>query len=191
MFGYDNLFRTVAEVEIATMKTLADIGIIPKADIASLTPAVERELLSITTTEVDTVEREVTKHDIRAWVRIAQSKVEPGLRRWIHVPLTSYDALDTARALQFVRGHEVVRPTDKVVGLFAEQVNHFALQPQIGRHTDSTRCPSRSALVCDNSQPDSPISRAPTVLRKSWWKNLRRGRRLQRASRSRHRGALR
>ena len=134
VFGYDNLFRTVAEVEIATMKTLADIGIIPKADIASLTPAVERELLSITTTEVDTVEREVTKHDIRAWVRIAQSKVEPGLRRWIHVPLTSYDALDTARALQFVRGHEVVRRlTDKVVALFAERVNHFALQPQIGR----------------------------------------------------------
>ena len=30
VFGYDNLFRAVAEVEIATMKTLADIGIIPK-----------------------------------------------------------------------------------------------------------------------------------------------------------------
>lgn len=134
VFGYDNLFRTVAEVEIATMKTLADIGIIPEADIASLTPVVEQELLAIPTTEVDDVERKVTKHDIRAWVRIAQSKVDPGLRRWIHVPLTSYDALDTARALQFVRGHEVVKLlTDKVVGLFVEQVNLFALQPQIGR----------------------------------------------------------
>jgi len=134
VFGYDNLFRAVAEVEIATMKTLADIGIIPEANIASLTPVVEQELLAISTTEVDDVEREVTKHDIRAWVRIAQSKVAPGLRRWIHVPLTSYDALDTARALQFVRGHEVVRLlTDKVIGLFVEQVNLFALQPQIGR----------------------------------------------------------
>lgn len=134
VFGYDNLFRGVAEVEIATMKTLADIGIIPEADIATLTPAVERELLAITTTEVDDIERSVTKHDIRAWVRIAQSKVAPGLRRWIHVPLTSYDALDTARALQFVRGHETVRRlTDKVVGLFADQVTLFAGQPQIGR----------------------------------------------------------
>ena len=60
--------------------------------------------------------------------------VDPGLRRWIHVPLTSYDALDTARALQFVRGHEVVRRlTDRVIGLFVERVNLFALQPQIGR----------------------------------------------------------
>ena len=134
VFGYDNLFCAVAEVEIATLKTLADIGIIAAADIASLTPAVEQELLAITTTEVDDVERRVTRHDIRAWVRIAQSKVEPGLRRWIHVPLTSYDALDTARALQFVRGHQVVRRlTDKVVGLFVEQVNAFAPKPQIGR----------------------------------------------------------
>ena len=123
VFGYDNLFRAVAEVEIATMKTLAEIGIIPEADIALLTPAIEQELLAITTTEVDDVERKVTKHDIRAWVRIAQSKVDPKLRRWIHVPLTSYDALDTARALQFVRGHEVVRRlTDKVIGHFVEQV---------------------------------------------------------------------
>ena len=134
VFGYDNLFRAVAEVEIATLKTLAEVGVIPKADIASLTPAVERELLSITTTEVDEVERTVTKHDIRAWVRIAQEKVDPGLRRWIHVPLTSYDALDTARTLQFVRGHEVVRQlTDDVIGHFVEQVKLFATLPQIGR----------------------------------------------------------
>jgi len=46
-FGYDNLFQAVAEVEIATMKTLADIGIIPAADIASLTRVVEQELLAI------------------------------------------------------------------------------------------------------------------------------------------------
>ena len=134
VFGYDNLFQAVAKVEIATMKTLAETGVISEADIASLTPAIEQELLAITTTEVDDVERKVTKHDIRAWVRIAQSKVDPGLRRWIHVPLTSYDALDTARALQFVRGHEVVKLlTDKVIGHFAEQVNLFSLQPQIGR----------------------------------------------------------
>ncbi len=134
VFGYDNLFQTVAEVEIATMRTLAEIGIIPEADIVSLTLAVEQGLLAIPTSEVDDVEREVTKHDIRAWVRIAQSKVDPGLRRWIHVPLTSYDALDTARALQFVRGHEVVkRLTDRVIGHFVEQVNTFASLPQIGR----------------------------------------------------------
>lgn len=134
VFGYDNLFRAVAEVEIATLRTLAEIGVVPAADIAALTPAVEQALLAITTSEVDDVERRVTRHDIRAWVRIAQGKVAPGLRRWIHVPLTSYDALDTARALQFVRAHAVVRQrADTVVGLLVEQVDRFAAQPQIGR----------------------------------------------------------
>ncbi|MEK7184890.1 MAG: lyase family protein, partial [Patescibacteria group bacterium] len=141
VFGYDNLFQAVALVEIATMETLAEIGIIPEADIALLTPAVKQGLLAITTTEVDRVEKtdteefgKKTSHDIRAWVRIAQGKVGPKLRRWIHVPLTSYDALDTARALQFVRGHEVVkRLTDKVIGHFIEQIHLYASLPQIGR----------------------------------------------------------
>ena len=134
-FGYDNLFRTVADVEIATIITLAEIGIIPKADVDLLTPAVEQELRAIQTSEVDDIERKVTKHDIRAWVRIAQSKMEPSLRRWVHVPLTSYDALDTARAVQFVQAHNNVvrRLTNKVIGHFAEQVYRFADQPQIGR----------------------------------------------------------
>ena len=39
VFGYDNLFRAVAEVEIATLKTLAEIGIIPAADAAAMREA--------------------------------------------------------------------------------------------------------------------------------------------------------
>jgi adenylosuccinate lyase len=134
-FGYDNNFRFVAEVEIATMRTLAEVGVIPTSDIELFTPEVEQQLLAITTTEVDRVEREVTKHDIRAWVRIAQERVDPKLRRWIHVPLTSYDVLDTARTLQFTRAHEeaVLPLANKLIGYFAERVRTFANTPQIGR----------------------------------------------------------
>ena len=134
-FGYDNLFRCVAEVEIATMRTLADIGVIPPADIFLLPPEVEQKLLAITTSEVDEVEHAITKHDIRAWVRLAQERSPRGLRRWIHVPLTSYDVLDTARSLQFFRAHTgVVKPlADKVIGHFIERTRTFAEQKQIGR----------------------------------------------------------
>lgn len=133
-FGYDNLYRPVAEVEIATLKTLGEIGVISKEDITLLSPSVERELLNITTTEVDEVERKITKHDIRAWVRIAQGKVDPRLRRWIHVPLTSYDALDTARSLQFVRAHQVVKKlTNKLLEQLTKRVMELADVVQIGR----------------------------------------------------------
>ena len=135
VFGYDNLVRTFIEVEIAALRTLADALIIKPEDIAFLTPEVEAKLYAITTSEVDMVERDITKHDIRALVRCMQDIMPQPLRRWVHVPLTSYDVIDTARALQFARTFEnVVRPkTNSVMkGLHAQALEH-AKEVQIGR----------------------------------------------------------
>jgi adenylosuccinate lyase len=66
---------------------------------------------------------------------IAQKIVHPKLRKWIHVPLTSCDALDTGRALQYLRAYEqVVKPKMiALVKLFIERINSFAGILQIGR----------------------------------------------------------
>jgi len=134
-FGYDNLYKPVAEVELATLDVLAEIGVIPSNDIALLTPEVREKIQNIITTNVDEVERKITKHDIRAWIRLAQEIVDPRLGRWIHVPLTSYDPLSTARTLQFVRAHrQVVQPSvKKVISIFVEKVRQTAGFVQIGR----------------------------------------------------------
>ena len=134
-FGYDNLARTLVEVELAALRTLGDALVIKEADIALLTPEIEAKLLAITMSEVDKVEREITKHDIRALVRLMQEIMPVPLRRWVHVPLTSYDVLDTARALQFVRAHEnVVRPkAHAVIECFRQQAMRYAEEVQIGR----------------------------------------------------------
>ena len=123
-FGYDRLYRPAVEVEIAVLHELATRGVVSASDIVFLTPFVEQRLLDITTTEVDKVEREITKHDVRALVRLMQDILPAPLRRWVHVPLTSYDVLDTARALQFSRAHQfVVHPkAARVVELLAEKV---------------------------------------------------------------------
>ena len=120
IFGYDNLYRSVVEVEIATMRTLGDIGVIAPGDMALLTDDVEAALLGITTTEVDAIERAVTQHDIRALVRRMQELLPPPLQRWAHLPNTSYDVLDTGRILQFLWAHQaVLRPAiEKVVRIF-------------------------------------------------------------------------
>jgi adenylosuccinate lyase len=135
IFGYDNLYAPLGAVELMTLKVLGEIGIIPPNDIALLTDDVVDRLSAITTTQVDEIERTVTKHDIRAWVRIAQGILPEPLRRWVHVPLTSYDALDTARALQFTRAYrEVLKPAIRqVVRIFADLTRKFADQIQIGR----------------------------------------------------------
>ncbi|MGA2667000.1 MAG: lyase family protein [Patescibacteria group bacterium] len=135
IFGYDHSYEGVARVEIANLEVLGEIGFIPADDIALLTPDVREQLLGITTTEVDQRERKVTKHDIRAWVQLAMERVDRRLGRWIHTGLTSYDPLDTARAMSFVRAHrEAVRPAASEVGLLlSDLVERFADQLQLGR----------------------------------------------------------
>jgi len=134
-FGYDNLYRTVAEVEIANLKTLIEFGIAPASLKSYLTPKMIESLLSITTTQIDATERNITKHDIRAWVYEAQKVVGPEIAPWLHLMLTSYDALDTARIVQYVRAHqEVIRPACReLIEIMITLVRHYAEQVQIGR----------------------------------------------------------
>lgn len=140
LFGYDNAYRTVGEVEIATLRTLGEIGFIPSADVQQLTDALAKTMLDeITTTEVDEIERKITHHDIRAWVRRATSFLTDHnlahLARWLHIPLTSYDALHTARTLQYARAwQQALQPACKeVLILLADKTEQWAEVVQVGR----------------------------------------------------------
>jgi adenylosuccinate lyase len=134
-FGYDNLYRCVAEVELANLEALMEIGVIPPDDFKLLTEEIKEKILGLPTTDVDRVEREITKHDIRAWVRLAQELLPAPLKRWVHVPLTSYDPLDTGRSLQFTRTHyKVVRLSVRdVLRDMKDVVKKYAGLVQIGR----------------------------------------------------------
>ncbi len=134
-FGYDRLVRPFIQVEIATIRTLAEFNVIERADIELFTMEVETKLLSITTSDVDKVEREITKHDIRALVRVMQDILPAPLRRWVHLPLTSYDVIDTGRALQFAWAHAaVIRPkVEEVIACLYHQALDNVNLVQIGR----------------------------------------------------------
>ncbi len=135
VFGYDNLYKKVAQVEIAALETLGEMKIIPLKDFKKLTREVKQKLLNIKTSEVDIVEREITHHDIRAWVRCAQKILDKDVARWVHIPLTSYDALDTARILQFREAYEIsIKPSlGRVVDIFSKLVEENSGKIQIGR----------------------------------------------------------
>lgn len=139
-FGYDNLYRGVGEVELATLTTLAKLGKIPPEQANQLTPALREAVLEeITTSQVDEIERRDTKHDIRAWVRCAQQIFEQHgageLGRWLHVPLTSYDALHTGRILLYLRAwRQALRPSGILIMKFlAQLVELHASKTQVGR----------------------------------------------------------
>ncbi len=134
-FGYDNLVRVVYEVELAGLDVLGEIGLIPAEDLRELTPDIREKILQIPTSQVDVVERTITKHDVRAAVREMQEILPRQLRRWVHMPFTSYDPLDTGRSLQFVRAQkQAVAPAlDQVIKQMGKFTREFAEQIQIGR----------------------------------------------------------
>ncbi len=134
-FGYDNLFRTLGEVELALLDVLAELGVMSAETYALLTPEKRQTVLAITTTEVEEVERKQTKHDIRAWILFACAILGEDLARWVHVLLTSYDPVDTARSLQYLRAYRgALKPSLKdFISIMAERVRSFAHTLQIGR----------------------------------------------------------
>ena len=85
--------ETWLQVELAVVEALAEQGVVPAADAASI-----RERASFTVEAVSERER-VTDHDVAAFVDVVAGSVgEEG--RWVHHGLTSSDVLDTALALQ-------------------------------------------------------------------------------------------
>ncbi len=134
-FGYDNLYIGLGMVEISVLQVLGEIKVIPDDDFALLTDEAIEKILHITTTEVDTLERSVTKHDVRAWVRIAQEILPEPLRRWLHIMLTSYDPLDTGRRLHFINAaRSALQPQlYRLIRILASIVRKYAHTLQIGR----------------------------------------------------------
>jgi adenylosuccinate lyase len=86
-------FDTWLRVELAVVDVLAEQGVVPEEDAATI-----RDRASFTVEAVKEREK-VTDHDVAAFVDVvAESVGEAG--RWVHHGLTSSDVLDTALGLQ-------------------------------------------------------------------------------------------
>jgi adenylosuccinate lyase len=133
-FAYESIYKEALRVELAVLETLGDIGVIPKKDAKLLTPSVKKKVLSITTAQIDKLEREVTKHDVRAMVHLIQARTPKPLRPWVHIPLTSCDVLSTAQALQFKKAHVLLKPeVYRLIGTLADLAERHAKTLQVGR----------------------------------------------------------
>jgi adenylosuccinate lyase len=85
--------ETWLQVELAVVDVLAEQGVVPDEDAATI-----RDRASFTVEEVKEREK-VTDHDVAAFVDVVADSVgEAG--RWVHHGLTSSDVLDTGLALQ-------------------------------------------------------------------------------------------
>lgn len=142
-FGYDNIARFYFDVEWALLKTMAKLGLIPAEAAVLLTDDVRRMLRQkITTTLEDAIERNITKHDVRALLAAARyfltatkMRLAVILARWFHIPATSYDVIDTARIIAYRRAFwEVSFPALlKLINSLRAKAKEFSGTVQIGR----------------------------------------------------------
>ncbi|MEC9489224.1 MAG: lyase family protein, partial [Halanaerobium sp.] len=94
-FAEEVRVRYQARVEQALVATWEELGNAP----AGSGDEVARAVQGLRAADVYKAEQ-VTRHDIRALVRVLQEKVPPEVRPFIHLGVTSYDIVDTAHSLQ-------------------------------------------------------------------------------------------
>jgi adenylosuccinate lyase len=85
----ENKFKAWLEVEILADEAWAELGVIPKEDVAKI-----REKASFDINRIYEIEKE-TRHDVVAFTR-AVSETLGEERKWVHYGLTSTDVVDTA-----------------------------------------------------------------------------------------------
>lgn len=103
-----NKYRTWLELEILTCEAWAELGVIPKADVALI-----RAKASFDVARIEQIEAE-TNHDVVAFTRNVSEYLGPE-RKWVHYGLTSTDVVDTALSALVVQAVALVK--DKLVAL--------------------------------------------------------------------------
>ena len=115
VFRANSYLNLLLEVEATLAEAQADVGIVPKeaaAEIRKGIPLVERE-------RVEEIESEIN-HDVMAVVKGLEEQVG-NAGKWIHFGATSYDIVDTARALQHKKAINLIeKALDKLIVSIAD-----------------------------------------------------------------------
>ncbi|WP_033543016.1 adenylosuccinate lyase [Planococcus sp. CAU13] len=98
----ENKYKAWLEVEILACEAWAELGDIPKEDVALI-----RKNASFSVDRILEIEEE-TRHDVVAFTR-AVSETLGEERKWVHYGLTSTDVVDTALSYLLKQANEIIR----------------------------------------------------------------------------------
>jgi len=100
IFGEEQRLQYLLDVESALARAHAKIGNIPQDAADEITK--KATISQVNVSRVKEIEKE-TKHDIMAVTKALAEVCEEEAGKYIHLGATSYDIVDTANALQFVK----------------------------------------------------------------------------------------
>ena len=123
----ENKYQAWLEVEILADEAWAELGEIPKADVAKI-----RENATFDVARILEIEKE-TRHDVVAFTRsVSESLGEE--RKWVHYGLTSTDVGATAYGYLFKQANDILRADlDRFTAIIADKAREHKFTIMMGR----------------------------------------------------------
>src|SRR5712691_8437154 len=120
-------FQIWLEIEVLACEAMAELGQIPKKDVAEI-----RKRARFSIPEIAKID-ERTNHDVIAFLENVAESVGPAAR-WIHQGLTSSDILDTTLAVQLNASCQILLDDLQALrSVIADQARRYKMTPMIGR----------------------------------------------------------
>ncbi|MBH8608129.1 adenylosuccinate lyase [Thermoactinomyces sp. CICC 10521] len=140
----ENKYRAWLEVEILACEAWAELGIIPKKDVALI-----RENAKINVERIYEIELD-TRHDVVAFTRAVAETLGPE-SKWVHYGLTSTDVVDTALSYLLKQANEILlQDLDRLIAALKEKAKEHKYTVMMGRthgvHAEPTTFGLKMAL---------------------------------------------
>ncbi|AWE08854.1 adenylosuccinate lyase [Lysinibacillus sp. 2017] len=125
----ENKYRAWLEVEILACEAWAEIGEIPKEDVAKLRANADFDI-----NRIYEIEKE-TRHDVVAFTRaVSETPALGEERKWVHYGLTSTDVVDTALSYLIKQANDILRKDlTKFLAIIAERAKEHKNTVCMGR----------------------------------------------------------
>jgi adenylosuccinate lyase len=129
IWSEENKFRCWLFVEIAVLNARHKIGEMPYE-----VPIRELCEIAIDAGEINRIEKEITKHDVVAFLMHISPRFPEELRPWLHRGLTSYDIGDTALSLQMRESlKQIILKISALMQAVKKKAIEHKFTPMIGR----------------------------------------------------------
>ncbi len=131
VFSKENKTQKLLDVEAALARAHAEVGNIPEEGAKTISENATTE--KVEWEEVERVEKEETKHDIMALVRVL-GRFCGDAEKYIHLGATSNDIIDTGMALQLKEAVEVLeKDLEELIDVLSERAMEHKDTVMIGR----------------------------------------------------------
>lgn len=122
-----NKFAKFLTIEIASLKALSKLGIIPESDYMKIKDNATFDVARIKELE------QITKHDVIAFTRAVSENLGEE-KKWFHYGLTSTDVVDSANSLLLHEANEIIiKRLNRFLDVIKAKAYQYKYTPCIGR----------------------------------------------------------